>query len=39
MSNCGAVLNNSVKGAALNSLGSKFRFFVVIYHVVKNWKS
>lgn len=39
MSNCGALLNNSVKGAALDSLGSKFRLFVVVYHLVNNRKS
>lgn len=39
MANCGALLNNSVKGAALDSLGSKFRLFVVLFDVVNNWTS
>lgn len=39
MSNCGALLNNTVKVVALDSLGSKFRLFVVLFDLVNNWKS
>lgn len=40
MSNCGALLNNSVKGAALGSSGSKFRlckFELQLYLTSRNY--